>query len=363
MATRTKPVWVTFCGHYSAGGERDVFILGSIGDSQSPDVVSQCSVVLTKEDQGKLANQGVPQECRDDLSIMKARVGLDDTYELVGVEVSKSGKELSCNFVLKCLAELMEKTNKPGGRFSYSWPFLHLVPFAITVLIYYFGNGKRNTGDWCFKDGFITFRDIASLYQRFFCGGVLTIITDCSHSGCWVKDCTRYLDEQGVKPCGHSANANEVLLKVYASCRPGDVAATPCFSVQGVRNDKNTGQMSYYINTKLRENQHSFGINFTDITCGSKIEESCALSPNFSWQNKSDGERVYLVRGKDGERPAWHYVLLVDDEETIKKFKEALAIGTVDVAKFGQILKSGWGEDPPNTVRDEMDRKYKAVYT
>ena len=37
----------------------------------------------------------------------------------------------------------------------------------------------------------------------------------------------------------------------------------------------------------------------------------------------------------------------------------------LDVADYGQILKSGWGEDPPNEVRDIMERKYKnlIVYT
>ena len=231
-------------------------------------------------------------------------------------------------------------------------------------MIYYFGNGKRNTGDWCFKDGFITFKDITKSYMDSFGGRLLTVVTDCSHSGHWVKACMEFLDEQGVRPCGHSAVEKGILLKVYASCKPQQIAATPCFSVRAATNDKNNGVMAYYIGgMKLRETQHTFGANFTQLRCGHKqIEEPCTLSPEFTWQKKSDSERVFLVKGTDRSRPAWHYVLVVDDEETVKTFHEKVASGTVDVAEYGQVLKSGWGKEPPNEVVDELERTYNAVY-
>ena len=69
------------------------------------------------------------------------------------------------------------------------------------------------------------------------------------------------------------------------------------------------------------------------------------------------------MRGKDKGRPAWHYVLLVDDEETIQKFKDKVKSGTLDVADYGQVLKSGWGKDPPNEVKDWIDKQYSTVYT
>ena len=53
------------------------------------------------------------------------------------------------------------------------------------VILHYIGAGRRGTGDWCFEDGFITFRDIAQLYLRAsynFKGYVLTIVSlVCSH--------------------------------------------------------------------------------------------------------------------------------------------------------------------------------------
>ena len=58
-----------------------------------------------------------------------------------------------------------------------------------TATIRYFGPGKRSTGDWCFEDGFITFRVIAECYQRYFKGKQLGIGCDCSYSGSWVRAC------------------------------------------------------------------------------------------------------------------------------------------------------------------------------
>ena len=189
-------------------------------------------------------------------------------------------------------------------------------------------------------------------------------MSDCSHSGSWVKECSQYLDEQGVRPCGHSAAEKGILLKVYASCRPDEIAAAPSFSVHCATNDKNNGRMSYFIFGKeLRESQHTYGISFTEVQCGKMIDEPCSVSPELTWQRRNEARRVYLVRGKDRNRPAWHYVLLLDDEETIKKFKERVDSGTIDVAKFGQVLKSGWGKDPPNEVRDELEHKYGMIYT
>ena len=55
--------------------------------------------------------------------------------------------------------------------------------FLPSVAVCYFGPGKRSTGDWCFEDGFITFRDIAELYIKHFRGRVLSIHSDCSYAG------------------------------------------------------------------------------------------------------------------------------------------------------------------------------------
>jgi len=234
---------------------------------------------------------------------------------------------------------------------------------TFTAVIYYAGHGKKNTGDWCFKDGYITFSDIIELYTKHFQDQVLTIVTDCSYSGKWVKLCIQYLEEQGVRPCGHSARDRGTLLKVYASCRPWEVANTPCFSVLAADTDKNRGCMSYFLTKQLSERQKALGIDFTKLTCGKRINEPCALSPDYTWHKKREGERVFLVKGKDRGRAAWHYILLVDDDETIRLFIENTqganaGKNSIDVSNYGQVLRSGWGDDPPNDIQDFIENKY-----
>ena len=67
---------------------------------------------------------------------------------------------------------------------------------------------------------------------------------------------------------------------------------------------------------------------------------------------ESLSERLYLVRGKDRGRPAWHYVLL--EKASLGLFFKRTKSGSLDVADFGAVLKSGWGKDPQESLRMEM---------
>ena len=74
--------WSTHSGkyNYGASGERDVLFIVSDSPSRNPDVVPRRSRgELTDNERRKLKHQGVPpRDCHhDDLSIMKARYGLD----------------------------------------------------------------------------------------------------------------------------------------------------------------------------------------------------------------------------------------------------------------------------------------------
>ena len=122
------------------------------------------------------------------------------------------------------------------------------------------GAGRRDTGDWCFEDGFITFRDIAQLYLKAsqnFKGRVLTIVSDCSYSGCWVRDCMEFFDEQGVQPCGHKAREKGMIVKVFASCKSYQVPTEYRYLVSGVSNDISTGEMEFWISKQLLESQNN----------------------------------------------------------------------------------------------------------
>ena len=189
-------------------------------------------------------------------------------------------------------------------------------------------------------------------------GRVLTVVGDCSHSGSWVKQCYQFMDGQGIIPCGHHAIEKGVLVKVFASCKSHQRANVLGYSLNCMFNDKNVGCTKFRIFEKIGEQQSAVGRDFTAMLCGNKVDKQCGQDSSMTWQMKSEAERIRLVRGKDKGKPAWHYVLLVDDEETIEKFEEALG-GNLNVADYGQLLYSGQGKDPPNEVVEEVHKKYK----
>ena len=160
--------------------------------------------------------------------------------------------------------------------------------FLLLVVLYYIGAGRRGTGDWCFEDGFITFRDIAQLYLRAshnFKGRVLTIVSDCSYSGCWVRDCMQFLDEQGVQPCGHKAREKGMVINVFASCKSNEIPTEYSFSVSGIDNDENTGEMGFWPSQQLLETQTTHHLNSSHLNCNTKtINKPCTLPPGLTWR-------------------------------------------------------------------------------
>ena len=120
MEQAAEPVWSKFHGCCSPGGDRDFFLLVSEGEINSPDVVPRCSVDLRDEDHRRLENQGIPADCNDDRRIIKARVKLDSSLELVGEEVSNPEKELSKGYVLQRLEHILSKCRKAGGTCAFS---------------------------------------------------------------------------------------------------------------------------------------------------------------------------------------------------------------------------------------------------
>ena len=244
--------------------------------------------------------------------------------------------------------------------------------FLYLVMLHYIGHGRRNTGDWCFQDGYITFTDLTQLYLQLLRGRVLTIVTDCSHSGSWVKQCMDFLDQQGVGPCGHSARDKGILIKVFASCLSHQVPRQLAHSVYGSKNDKNTGDMTfircYYsidLRAKVAEDQHARGIDSTGVRCGQKsIDDECECLPGATWQRWSARNRIYKAGGENGGRKAWHMTLLVDDDATIVQFAEKTQgenKGKFDInlTDYGVILKSGWGEDPSEEEYQSAMQEYQ----
>ena len=219
------------------------------------------------------------------------------------------------------------------------------------VDLYYIGHGRRNTGDWCFQDGYITFTDLAQLYLQLLRGRVLSIVTDCSHSGSWVKQCMAFLDQQGVGPCGHSARDKGIFIYVFSSCLSHQVPRQLAYSVYGSSNDKNMGlyvitKACHFISleAKMADNQHGYGINSTEIRCGQQaIDEECLCLPGATWEKWDMWNRQKNIT--NAGMNTWDILLLVDDDETVLRFLETAQTGHIN-RESGEILRSGHGQEP-----------------
>ena len=96
--------------------------------------------------------------------------------------------------------------------------------FTDTALIWYTGHGERGTGNWCFKDGFVTFEQILQLYKQHFLGKMLTLICDCCYAGQWVHRFTETLDSLKIGACGHKAMEAGYYIKVFTACHANQTA-------------------------------------------------------------------------------------------------------------------------------------------
>jgi hypothetical protein len=161
--------------------------------------------------------------------------------------------------------------------------------------IFYIGAGRRGTGDWCLEDGYITFRDIAQLHLKAshnFKGRVLTIVSDCSYSGCWVRDCMKFLDEQGVQPCGHKAREKGMIIKVFTSCKSKEIPTEYRHTIDGMDNEVSTGDMSFWTATQLLKTQITNDIDSSELNCQSgTINEPCTLPPSLTWRTLEEMKR------------------------------------------------------------------------
>ena len=238
-----------------------------------------------------------------------------------------------------------------------------------TVTIYYAGYGEEGTGNWCFKDGIINFQDIFTLYMKHCKGKVLVIFADCCYSGQWVLDCAKCLDEMGIGACGHQAREQGILLKIFTSCYPNQKATLDCYIIQeGLYFNEDDCSIWLYYSKKISDTQTTYGYDFTKIYC-LQLEGPTApcqlpdIPAKCSWKwedivaldtDKRPSSHVFTVRGTERGRKAWHIVLV--ERELLDAFREKVSTGNIDVAKYGYVIKSGWGKDPPDDILDKIKK-------
>ena len=219
------------------------------------------------------------------------------------------------------------------------------------AIIFYTGHGEKNTGNWCFIDGIIGFEDIYSLYFRYFRRKRLTINSDCSYSGNWIKDCAKTLDGLNILSCGHYTMEVGILLNVWCSCDVEEEATALCYVNEAIRFDEDEQSVVTDFNTELTSGQNTKLGDFRQIRCSKKVDESCevGLYPKCTWMDCvfPKSHLVYLVRSR-----MWQYVQV--DKHKVDEFKTRVSAGKVNVADYGRVLYAGWGQDPPPEVTHQV---------
>lgn len=64
---------------------------------------------------------------------------------------------------------------------------------------------------------------------------------------------------------------------------------------------------------------------------------------------------VFLIRGEDNGLECWHYVLVESLKLPILRAKIRQLPCNIDVADYGKIIKSGWGENPSDEVKAKIE--------
>ena len=87
------------------------------------------------------------------------------------------------------------------------------------------------------------------------------------------------------------------------------------------------------------------------------IENEADVSIGYK---ENSTERFYLVRGKERGRAAWHYVLV--KKHLLGLFLKLANGGSLNVADFGDVLRSGQGKDPPEGTRNKLQKEHESMF-
>ena len=63
---------------------------------------------------------------------------------------------------------------------------------------------------------------------------------------------------------------------------------------------------------------------------------------------------LFIARSKDKGHDTWHYIMVKD--------AKAIDTGSVDVSKLDEVVRSGWGRDPPDDVKERVIEQYQVNY-
>jgi len=214
------------------------------------------------------------------------------------------------------------------------------------VIIWYCGHSKVYTGDWCLNHGFITCQHIQQIYEEYFKGKIMTVISDCSHSGQWVSPWTRYLEKNNIQPCVHSAKQKRTYLSLVTSCTGFETASSLLMAARGfVKSSSGSNNVVLHKQT-VSEGQHTQCCITTTKTCNADFTAPCSLPPDYSWARKQLDERIYLMRNRTYTK--WAVVAISGATEDVNDRIRRSRIEDLDEfgEKCARILYSGDDRSP-----------------
>ena len=237
--------------------------------------------------------------------------------------------------------------------------YSHNYKLYFKALIYYTGHGEKDTGNWCFEDGVISFNDIFELYMMHFRGKTLQIVSDCSYSGKWIHDCGKKLDEYGILSCGHKTREQRMQLKIFTSCLPHEEATLLTYSKKGIRySEEDKGVLIKYDEEikmePAQKGQHPMHVDFRHMHthCYKKV----GYHSELDWCLIRLGKRrKYILFDR---YPSWYYLLIAEDTFDEFKGKQNRENIGVEESKDYFLLYFGPGQNPPSDVKKKLSLRF-----
>ena len=122
--------------------------------------------------------------------------------------------------------------------------------------------------------------------MAFYKGKKLTINSDCSYSGNWVKDCAKTLDGLSIPSCGHHTKEKKVLFNIWSSCDVNENATALCYVNEAIAFDETNKTVVTAYHKKLSSGQTTKLGDFRQIRCNKVEEETCAVDPTYTWEDQ-----------------------------------------------------------------------------
>ena len=119
------------------------------------------------------------------------------------------------------------------------------------------------------------------------------------------------------------------------------------------------GKKKTFTSTQVDKNNNADNATNDETKIESKSEiiaEEQKSKKAVDPQNRALAQYIYLVRGVDAGRNAWYYVLV--ERLKVQLFLKALNDEIIHLEKYGKILYSAYGDEPPANVTQAIKDEY-----